>query len=291
VRDRYTIEWMAGGFCRVSKVEGKFYYKIDEPIIIRCVLQYLLEQKVSLCNYFMDKICQADNASSAGIQMDNLVAFCFLDLQTNKISVLESLPGVGPILFDSIVRLANSNTQSKSLLDLLKCRTPTYILPKHYAGPDGILLCGNVLYVIAIKTTQREKRSVDRDEVVSNFATTDLMNLFPGVSKEAEKIAVWDYLCRQEILAVVRIHIVLPCASNEATCFQAGFRLSCKSQTYTPNPDSISPAVKRKRSNNYTLSAPQYILDIDNTNIRTCGLCPERVSTKLCEIYSFVRKK
>jgi len=205
-----TIEWMSEGFCRLAN-SNDIQYKIDEVLIIRCVLTYLRNQNVQLADYYLQQIQPVDNPSTRGIMMDIFLALAFHDLQGKlEFTIDEKIfnPKVTSFYYYNTF---NENTPLHELLS----KEFQYILAKHITGPDGLLRCGNVLYVIACKTTQRYKTEglyVDFRDVDINFKSTDLNNLFPGrnsVQDTQRRSDVLEYIATT-IESVVRIHFVFP---------------------------------------------------------------------------------
>jgi len=204
---------MAGGFCRLANIgEKEQSYHIEEAFIIECVMNYLIDEKIMLTDYYIKQIQTVKNPSIAGNMMDIFLALAFNDLRlkfTSHDRIFQ--PNVSSFYY------YNTSNTATPLPELLK-KDNQYILPKHITGPDGLLRCGNVLYVITCKTTQRQDRSVDLRDVENNFKRTDLRDLFPGRSAEEDELRrkeIRKYI-ENNIETVVRIHFVFPRPTHNA---------------------------------------------------------------------------
>eukprot|EP01124_Arcella_intermedia_P021705 TRINITY_DN308_c0_g2_i12.p1 TRINITY_DN308_c0_g2~~TRINITY_DN308_c0_g2_i12.p1 ORF type:complete len:860 (-),score=106.31 TRINITY_DN308_c0_g2_i12:41-2620(-) len=273
IRDTKTVSWMSDGFCRCTPKEGEYFYFIDEPLVIYCIIDYFHKENIPIASYIVDQVLKADSPSAAGLYMDRVIACSLFDrtsiplqLHTTQNSIETLHTKLDIIMFTSL----DNSSEHGSLFSNL-CLKGNYILPKHYAGPDGIVLTfDNVLWIIGCKTTTREHRKVDTRSVNHNFDTTDLANLF-GQSKGQflqEKNEIWQYLSELPLRYIIRVHIVLPGAAEKAT-FSPGFTVHRTKQTY----------------NNITISAIEYLLDVDSNFLPQCGLFSSSIAQTLLTKY------
>eukprot|EP01124_Arcella_intermedia_P021702 TRINITY_DN308_c0_g1_i3.p1 TRINITY_DN308_c0_g1~~TRINITY_DN308_c0_g1_i3.p1 ORF type:complete len:794 (-),score=140.70 TRINITY_DN308_c0_g1_i3:36-2417(-) len=270
-----SVEWMAGGFCRITLIEGSFKYIVEESVVIQAVSQYLGENQISLCDYFIKEIFDTDNPSTTGIMMDTLLSLCFLELGDNPYFIEDCTGICQPIWqhkVNDIIRLNNKNDGDFNTLFNDLDGKVYYILPKHYLGPDGIVLVNQILYVIGIKTTQRHKRSVDLREVNLNYETTDLDNFRFDVKEKEEFFNLLEFLSP---LAIIRLHIVFPTASKNATMFDPGLRLLCSEQIIHIGNQEVN------------LKVPQFVMDVDVSNAHEIGLFRTSVLDVLKQKFPF----
>jgi len=270
IKDTKTASWMSDGFCRCTLIEGNYAYKIEEPLIIKCVTEHFHNHNIPVATHLMDLVMMADDPATAGRYMDRVIACCFYDLSTISlplcITVLQKTELFTADIKITMLTSLDINSDYGSLSSNLKF-TDNYILPKHYAGPDGMLLSNNILWIVGCKTTEREHRNVDTRKVESNFYTTDLAHLFSGrTGKEEEKKEIWEYLSKRGLRCIIRVHIVLPGTSSPSpssnpTFSGGGLILQNKMQKFTP-----------KGSSAITIFVDEYTLDVDVDYLHSCGL-------------------
>jgi hypothetical protein len=270
---------------------------------------------VKVSEYYVTKLVTTENASAAGTLLDKLIALCFIDLNGKRLcdipcfAPIPELPTDEYIDITSVADLKENNT--KSLADLISRSTGSkFILPKHYAGLDGIYRTPSVWLINGDKTTTQKtptnkKKSVDFREVESNYDITDLTNLF-GNSRDSQKLKekqnIWDYLLNYPPRAIIRLHVLLPYPPN-ITKNNISFshmlnttqvtKVSDYSQyTSLPLDENHHPTKKPKTTCDisksavvYKVQTPTYVVNIDTNHLHTCGLFLPAVANYLASYY------
>jgi len=185
-------------------------------------------------------------------------------------------------------------------LDSLMSDPSQWGLMKTTAGPDGLWVGSHVILIVGNKTTQRENKKVDKQDVDQNLRTTDLSNLFTTYNKtknqweepDGENLWVkkffWDHMEKKfgegTLYCIIHIHIVLPGASFQpCNSFSSSpHQLSRHIQWECP-PLSHEEygRVKHYQEKKYHIDVPQYAVDIDCSNIKECGLFSAKSSELL----------
>ena len=98
-----------------------------------------------------------------------------------------------------------------------------FVLPSHMMGPDTVGFLKHVLVIVGDKTTNRQDRSVDANEVWDNFTTMDISSCWSSRHCSDARRAFREYICDKvrlgDLKGIIRIHIVFPSASRNTSAY------------------------------------------------------------------------